>query len=152
MDWQLELLFLFRLALATIAGALIGLEREMHGGPAGIRTYGAVSLGACGFALISQHVTGGDPGRIAAQVVSGIGFLGAGAILRKEDRVSGLTTAGTLWATASVGLATGFGMYTLSIGTALLILFLLLAHDHPLWPKWRSRHEGKHPERPGDRP
>lgn len=147
MDWQLELIFVLRVVLATLAGALIGLERELHGGAAGIRTYGAVSLGACAFAIISQHIGGGDPARIAAQVVTGIGFLGAGAILRQDDRIIGLTTAGTLWATAAVGLAMGFGMYVLASCTALLILGLLLAHDHPLWPKLRPhRHMASTPK------
>lgn len=140
MDWTLELLFVSRTILAALAGGLIGWEREVHGREAGIRTYAAVSLGACTFALVSQHVGGGDPARIAAQVVSGVGFLGAGAILRQDDRVRGLTTAGTLWATAAVGLAMGFGMYVLASCTAILVLILLLAHDHPLWPKLK-RHK-----------
>jgi len=139
-DWTLELLFVSRTILAALAGGLIGWEREVHGREAGIRTYAAVSLGACTFALVSQHVGGGDPARIAAQVVSGVGFLGAGAILRQDDRVRGLTTAGTLWATAAVGLAMGFGMYVLASCTAILVLILLLAHDHPLWPKLK-RHK-----------
>ena len=134
----MELLFLLRAVLATMAGGMIGWEREAHGREAGIRTYAAVSLGACTFALVSQHVGGGDPARIASQVVSGVGFLGAGAILRQDDKVRGLTTAGTLWATAAVGLAMGFGMYVLAGSTALLLLGLLLIHDHPRWPKFKN--------------
>jgi putative Mg2+ transporter-C (MgtC) family protein len=146
MDWQVELLFAARVVLATLAGGLIGWERESHGRDAGIRTYAAVSLGACTFALISQHGGSGDPGRIAAQVVSGIGFLGAGAILRQDDRVLGLTTAATLWATAAVGVAMGFGMYVLAFCTAILVLAVLLAHDHPQRLKLRLHHIANDPE------
>ena len=105
-----------RVVLAVVLGGLIGLEREWHRREAGVRTYGAVSLGACVFALLSTHVSGGNnPHVIAAGVVTGIGFLGAGVIMHDRGNVLGLTTAATLWATASVGLATGYGMYTLAL-------------------------------------
>ena len=92
----------------------------------GIRTYAADSLGSCCFGLISTYAAGEhDPGRIAAQVVSGIGFLGAGVILRERGQVKGLTTAATLWATASVGMAVSFGMYILGVLSSMFLFVLL---------------------------
>ena len=87
MDWELELLFVARAVAAALLGGLMGWERETHASDAGIRTYASVALGACVVALISQHIANGDPARIAAQVVSGVGFLGAGAILRHDSGV-----------------------------------------------------------------
>ena len=105
MDWQLELLMAGRAILAAILGAVVGLEREWHSHEAGIRTYGAVSLGACLFGLVSSHVSDtADPARIAAQVVTGIGFLGAGVIIRDAGRVTGLTTAAGFDTAARLGL------------------------------------------------
>ncbi len=127
MDWSLELLFVARTIGATILGGLIGWDREVKGRDAGIRTYSAVALGACTFGQISSHVGAGDPAYIAAQVVSGIGFLCAGVILRQDGKVQGLTTAATIWATASVGLAMAFGLYILSTLTALIIVAVLAA-------------------------
>ena len=135
-DWALEVSMAGSAIYAALLGCLIGLERQFHKSEAGIRTYGAVSLGACIFGLVSMHVAGTpDPTRIAAQVVSGIGFLGAGIILRDKGRTTGLTTAATLWATASVGLAVAYSMFILATLTALLIFFLLSAHHIPKWKK-----------------
>lgn len=139
MDWNLELLFAGRAILAALLGALIGWEREGHGREAGIRTYAAVSLGACVFGLISSHVSeSADPARIAAQVVTGVGFLGAGVILREQGRITGLTTAATLWTSASVGLAIAFGMYILGVLTALIVFALLAVHHLPGWSRRRK--------------
>ncbi|MBY0228958.1 MAG: MgtC/SapB family protein [Gemmataceae bacterium] len=136
MDWRLESMMALRALIAVSLGGLIGWERQWHGREAGIRTYGAVSLGACVFALISTHVTGGNnPHVIAAGVVTGVGFLGAGVILHEEGRINGLTTAATLWSAASVGLATGYGMYLLALLTALIVFGLLAAHHIPGWSK-----------------
>ena len=101
----MELLFAARIVLSGLLGAIIGLDRERQGSDAGVRTCMAISIGSCAFSLISLHVVNGEPTRIAAQVVSGIGFLGAGVILQVRGRIEGLTTAATLWATASVGMA-----------------------------------------------
>lgn len=134
MDWNQEALMALRVVVAVVLGGFVGWEREWHGREAGVRTYGAVSLGSCVFALISTHVTGGNnPHVIAAGVVTGIGFLGAGVILRDQGNVVGLTTAATLWATASVGLATGYGMYTLAVLVSLLVFGLLALHHVPGW-------------------
>lgn len=138
MDWNQEALMAVRVLVAVALGGFIGWERQWHGKEAGIRTYGAVALGACVFALISTHVTGGNnPHVIAAGVVTGIGFLGAGVILREHGSVLGLTTAATLWATASVGLAAGYGMYTLALLVALLVFGLLALHHVPGWERMK---------------
>lgn len=125
MDWRLELLMASRTLLAALLGAFIGWEREARGRDAGVRTYAAVSLGACAFGLVSTHALGVPDTRIAAQVVTGVGFLGAGVILHHQNRIVGLTTAATMWSTAAVGLATAHGMYTLAVLTALIIFGLL---------------------------
>jgi putative Mg2+ transporter-C (MgtC) family protein len=118
-----------RLALALIVGAVIGLERERRGRPAGLRTFILVALGSSLFMLVSIYVASlngrGDPARIAAQVVTGIGFLGGGLLLRTGDTVRGLTTAAGIWAVAALGLAAGAGMYTVTVvGTALVLIVL----------------------------
>src|SRR2546426_8834199 len=105
-----------RLCLAALLGGLVGLERETHSQPAGLRTHMIVSLGACLMMLVSIYMTKldparADPGRIAAQVVTGIGFLGAGAIMRFGMSVKGLTTAASLWTAAGIGLAAGCGYW-----------------------------------------
>src|SRR5579872_1789473 len=132
---QPDLEIFARIAIAFLLGALIGWERERHGISAGIRTYGAISLGACVFGVLSISIPGSDPSRIAAQIVTGIGFLGGGVIFRQGDYVSGLTTAATLWATAAVGLAVSFGLYLISFLTSILIYLLLYLPRLPWWKK-----------------
>ena len=122
-----------RVLLALIPAALIGLDRERRHQPAGLRTHLLVGLGACLFTLAGVGVPGGDPTRIAAQVASGIGFLGAGAILRDQFRVTGLTTAASLWVTAAIGVAAGLGAYEATVITTVIALLALL----PL--KWVER-------------
>jgi putative Mg2+ transporter-C (MgtC) family protein len=96
---------------------------------------GAVALGACLFALIASHVAGGNNAHvIPAGVVTGIGFLGAGTILRANGKISGLTTAATIWATAATGLLVGYAMFVLGTFSAVLIFLLLTAHHLPGWP------------------
>ena len=109
---------LLRLCLSLIAGGLIGFERESRRQPAGLRTHILISVGSTLLMLLSiyipQHyfdMKSGDPGRIAAQVVSGIGFLGAGAIIKLGNNVKGLTTAASIWVVAGIGLALGAGLY-----------------------------------------
>jgi putative Mg2+ transporter-C (MgtC) family protein len=134
---QFELEMFLRVIIACFLGGLIGWERERHHNyhSAGIRTYSAIALGACAFGIVSQHIPNSDLSRVAAQVVSGIGFLGAGIMFRQGDSVSGLTTAATLWATAAVGLAVSIGLYITSFFIALLI-FLLLYLPRLHW--WRK--------------
>jgi putative Mg2+ transporter-C (MgtC) family protein len=141
MDIGTELLYASRMIVAALIGGLIGWERERHASDAGIRTYMAISIGACAFSLISVHVGANDPTRIAAQVVTGIGFIGAGVIFQDKGGVAGLTTAATLWATAAVGMASAFGMYVLAIVTGGLLFATLALHHLPGW-KQLSRKQG----------
>jgi putative Mg2+ transporter-C (MgtC) family protein len=122
-----------RLLIASVLGAAIGLEREIHDHPAGMRTHLLVALGSALFTVMSIFgfvgVVAGqgavDPSRVAAQIVTGIGFLGAGAILKYGTSVRGLTTAASLWATAAIGVAVGTGAYVLSaIATAIVLISL----------------------------
>lgn len=132
-DIQSALTVTVRMACAMAAGLAIGIEREQHYQPAGLRTHMALALGACLVMIISILIPvkflglfpGSDPTRISAQAISGIGFLGAGAIFRYGFNVKGLTTAASIWTTASIGLAFGAGLYYPGfLGTALLIIIL----------------------------
>lgn len=130
----LELAALGRLVLAGLLGGLIGLERELKSKPAGLRTTLLICMGAAMFTHLSVHlaeigVGGGfraDPARLAAQIIPGIGFIGAGAILHARGRVTGLTTAATLWVVTAIGIAVGAGAYTEAIGTTLMVLLTLI--------------------------
>ncbi len=122
-----------KLVLSLVLGAIIGLERRRKGQIAGLRTFALISMGATLTMLISIYIPqvymglkNGDPGRIAAQVVSGVGFLGAGAIIQMKGSVRGLTTAAGIWMAACIGLAVGAGMYVISIIATLLIIFILV--------------------------
>ena len=116
-----------RLALAAVLGGAIGLEREYHHKPAGLRTNMLIALGSALFSILSVELGGGagSPDRIAAQVVTGIGFLGAGAILRSGENIHGLTTAATIWVNAAIGMAAGLGSYVVAAGAAALTLIVL---------------------------
>lgn len=121
-----------RLCWATLFGSLIGLEREIHGKVAGFRTHAMVSLGAALVMIVSidiytayRGIAQVDPSRIAAQVVSGIGFLGAGAIIRFRTGVTGLTTAASLWLVSGIGLACGAGFFKPALVTTILGLLVL---------------------------
>lgn len=132
-----DLIYIAQITLAAILGAIVGWERESKDREAGIRTYAVVSLAACAFSLVSiDAATGhGDPGRIASQILPGMGFLGAGVILVHKGRITGLTTAATLWSSASIGMAVGYGMYAMALALALLMYFILAIKHWPLWMK-----------------
>lgn len=134
MDMELQIAWIGRLVLAALLGVVLGWEREARGRDAGIRTFGAVSLGACLFSIVSFAVTpeGRETTRIAAQIVTGVGFLGAGVILRNQGHISGLTTSASLWAAAAVGMAVGYGLYLLAAVATGLLLFLLLLRHRPV--------------------
>jgi len=133
-----EIDILIKLVLAAIAGGLVGLEREKHGRPAGLRTNLLVSVGACAMMIISEafYLKYGmlnaesavrfDPSRVAAQIVTGIGFLGAGVILKEGISVRGLTTAASLWVVAGLGMAFGMGYFSLGAITTALVLVSLI--------------------------
>jgi len=119
-----ELILVGRLLLAAILGSTVGIEREKLHKPAGLRTYMLVCLGSCLVTVISVSFDM-DPARIAAGIITGIGFLGAGAIIAQGTNVKGLTTAASLWAIAAVGLSVGIGKYLLAIVTTVLIYIIL---------------------------
>lgn len=124
---SLHLWMLIRLVMAVLLGALVGYERERQGKPAGLRTHAMVALGAALFTVVSLYGFGesADTSRVAAMIVSGIGFLGAGAILHERGGVQGLTTAASLWVTAAIGIAVGVGMMLMSLATAALVFAVL---------------------------
>ena len=137
---ELEYEFILRIFCAAILGGLIGLEREYRAKEAGFRTHFLVALGSALFMIVSAYgftevpmseAHRWDVSRIAAQVVSGIGFIGAGTIIfhKSENVVRGLTTAAGLWVTAAIGLACGGGMYILSVASTILVLFGLEAFN-----------------------
>lgn len=136
MSETLRLALLFKLLLATLLGGAIGFEREIAGKPAGLRTNILICVGAALFTHLSIGIAQigftpdgrpyGDTTRIAAQIVSGIGFLGAGAILHAHGAVVGLTTAATIWVVAAVGAAIGSGAYVEGVGTSVLIILVLV--------------------------
>lgn len=131
MEWKIVIV---RLLMATLLGSVIGFEREYHAKEAGVRTHLLVALGSCLFMVISvygfdfmldrDHVSF-DPSRIASQVVTGIGFIGAGTIILQKQMVRGLTTAAGLWVTAAIGLACGNGMYLIAVVTTAIVLISL---------------------------
>ena len=124
--------FVIGVLIATFLGGVLGFEREIHGRPAGLRTHLLVSLGSATFMLLSPYVASmgqgipADPGRIAAQIVTGIGFLGAGAIVREGISVRGLTTAASLWMAAAIGMTAGTGRYMGAIFVTAMALFALV--------------------------
>ena len=128
----------FGIILATILGAVIGLERELSGKSAGLRTNLLICLGASVFTILSREMvagTGGSVTRIAAQIVTGVGFLGAGAIIQDRGGVHGLTTAATIWLVASIGMACGARFYQLAVIStliAIVVLFGLGKLERPL--------------------
>lgn len=126
----------FRLFLSMILGMAVGAERKSKGQTAGTRTFALISMGACLAMILSIYVPqvyfglkNGDPGRIAAQVITGIGFLGGGAMIQMKGAVRGLTTAAGIWMTAIIGMAVGIGMYAISICATFLILLALVAFE-----------------------
>jgi putative Mg2+ transporter-C (MgtC) family protein len=129
------------LVLAAVGcGAIIGTERQRHDKPAGLRTLILVCLGSAVFTIVSFVFTSstGDSGRVAAQIVTGIGFLGAGAILHSRTSVSGMTTAATIWMTAAIGITVGTGFPAAGLGLSLLVRLLVLVGIH----EWEIRHLG----------
>ena len=121
-----------RLFLGLLLGAIVGFERELHRQPAGFRTHSLVAMGAALFTIVSGFAfdgPGSDPTRIAAQIVSGIGFIGAGTILQYRGHIRGLTTAASLWSVAAVGMAAGAGMPVMAIIATVLMLLILSILD-----------------------
>lgn len=148
MDWELPTLTIYsffqlivpvgsKVLAAILCGGLIGLDRELKGKPAGIKTNILICLGSALYTIVSiliaesfgAHGERGDPGRLSAQIVSGIGFLGAGAIMHSRGSVSGLTTAATIWVVAAIGVCIGSGYPSVAVVFTATVLFTLLAVD-----------------------
>jgi putative Mg2+ transporter-C (MgtC) family protein len=121
--------YVLSIILATTFGAMIGLEREFHGKAAGLRTNILICLGAAVFTIVSKQMTSGTEDsttRIAAQIVTGVGFLGAGAIIQDRGGIHGLTTAATIWLVAAIGMACGAHLYQLGLITTLIAIIVLI--------------------------
>lgn len=119
---------ILKIIFSVILGMFIGMEREQSGKAVGYRTVSLITLGSTLFTLMSPEIFGGDNSRVIAQIVSGMGFLGAGVIFKNGDTITGLTTAATLWVAASIGCLVGIGMYDIAlIGT---VFILLINHFH----------------------
>jgi putative Mg2+ transporter-C (MgtC) family protein len=123
-----DLTYLLRILISIVLGFIIGYERKLRYKEAGVRTHAIVAAGSCLMMLVSKYgfkdIIGADGSRVAAQIVSGIGFIGAGMILYKRQALHGLTTAAGIWTTAGIGMAVGSGMYILSVGTTILIVLV----------------------------
>lgn len=133
------LVHVFRILLAAALGAAIGLERQLHGKVAGVRTNLLICLGAAVLTIVSEQMGikhNDSVGRIAAQIVSGVGFLGAGVIIRDRGGIHGLTTAATIWLVAAVGIAVGAGFYCLAIVATVLAVAVLIGLRN--WPSHPS--------------
>lgn len=128
-DW---VMIISRIGLAIVLGYLIGVERELHGKVVGTRTISLIVIGTALYVLMSPTIIGGDNSRIIAQVISGIGFLGAGIIFKDGDSVKGLTTAATVWCAAAVGGLCGFGMFAEAILGTIAIVTINLFFKHHL--------------------
>lgn len=136
---------LLSLLIAMSLGAFIGIERELSDKAAGLRTNILICVGSCLFMIVSRQFLGqasADPTRIAAQIVSGIGFLGAGAIMRDGEHVTGLTTAATIWVVAAIGMAVGYGSYQIGAATTILVLVIqsIFPHLDAYVDELRQRH------------
>ena len=116
---------LLKILIAVLVGGLIGFERELHSKAAGLRTITLISVGAAMFTILSSKFADASTSRVASNIVTGVGFLGAGAILFAEGRVKGLTTASSIWVAAALGMAVGLGQYILGVATGLLVLIVL---------------------------
>lgn len=123
----------FKLVLSMVLGSVVGFERGRRGQTAGVRTFSLISMGSALAMVLSVYVAekygDGDPTRMAAQVISGVGFLGAGAIIQMKGSVRGLTTAAGIWMSATIGMAVGVGLYLISIVATLLVLAILTQFD-----------------------
>ncbi len=145
------MLEILQILLACACGIAVGIERQHFGSSAGVRTYALVCMGACLFGIVSTHAIGAayyesiaNPTRIAAQVVTGVGFIGGGIIFKDNSRVRGLTTAATVWVMASIGLAIAFEMFLLPIITTFMVIFILSLNKWQFFNKLGEKHGHDH--------
>jgi putative Mg2+ transporter-C (MgtC) family protein len=144
---MIEIELLKRIGVAACLGAIIGIERELHHSPAGLRTHTLISLGSALFTVGGQVLAAGNPdvvARIAAQVAVGMGFIGGGIIIKVKEKVTGVTTAADMWAVAAVGLVSGLGYYSIALFSATLILLILICGR---WFEHKALHKPEYLER-----
>ena len=150
MDVNADLIIVSKLFISFFLGAFIGFDREKHGRDAGIRTYAAVCIGATLFTSITAHLVNNpvDTSRVIANIVTGVGFLGAGIIYRNSSAGTshGLTTAATVWCTSAVGVAIGLNMFIIAIIGSVALYFLLSLHHLKWYIKWKEKMIKKHGE------
>lgn len=143
MDINGELIITLKLIIAFILGAFIGFDRERHGHDAGLRTYAAVCIGATLFTTITAHLVTNpaDTSRVIANIVTGVGFLGAGIIYRNSSAGTshGLTTAATVWCTSAIGVAVGLNMFIIAAVSSVALYFLLSLHHQKWYLKWKKK-------------
>ncbi|XVJ65032.1 MAG: MgtC/SapB family protein [Lacibacter sp.] len=143
MDFKFELIIVAKLIASFLLGAFIGLDREKQGQDAGIRTYAAVCIGATLFTAVAAHLVSdvAAASRVIANIVTGVGFLGAGIIYRNSSAGTshGLTTAATVWCTAAVGVAVGLNMFIIAIVGAIALYFLLSLHHKKWYVRWKQK-------------
>jgi putative Mg2+ transporter-C (MgtC) family protein len=142
MEFKQELYTIFQILTAFLLGGFIGFEREKHSIGAGIRTYAAVCMGAAMFTIIGNNLMDMQgASRMVSNVITGVGFLGAGLIFKdtQQQRAIGLTTAATVWATAAVGVAVGYQLYSIAITSAFALYFLLALDEYKWYTNWRDR-------------
>ena len=143
MDINAELIIISKLIVSFLLGAFIGLDRERHGRDAGIRTYAAVCIGATLFTAITAHLVNNpsDTSRVIANIITGVGILGAGIIYRNSGAGTshGLTTAATVWCTSAVGVAVGLDMFIIAIIGACSLYFLLSLHHQKWYIRWKQK-------------
>lgn len=125
-----QVIMILRILLAAACGSLIGWQREKAHKPAGLRTHMLIAMGAALFTVVSIYVFPGDPARISANIVTGIGFLGAGAIIHRTQAVEGLTTAASIWMVAAIGLAAGAGLYIIAPAATIIVFLVLYFHPY----------------------
>ena len=150
MDVKFELIIVVKLLVSFLLGAFVGLDREKHGLDAGIRTYAAVCIGATLFTAVAAHLVSdvAAASRVIANIVTGVGFLGAGIIYRNSSAGTshGLTTAATVWCTAAVGVAVGLDMFIIAVVGSFALFFLLSLHHQKWYVKWKNKMILKHGE------
>ena len=160
-DWVVHLQSLncdaiVKISLAALLGAIVGLEREWGGHPAGLRTNMVIAISSCLFTILSiegfpLRGSAQDTARVAAQIVTGVGFLGAGVVLRSKKHVRGLTTAATIWLVAAIGMAVGAGVYFVAVfatvlSTILVIILAPISHRLEQRAREKENNETSHPE------
>jgi putative Mg2+ transporter-C (MgtC) family protein len=142
MEWQNQVYIIFQILTAFLLGGFIGFERERHRIGAGIRTYAAVCMGAAMFTIVGNNLMDEQgASRMVSNIITGIGFLGAGLIFRDttSHRAVGLTTAATIWSTAAVGVAVGYKLYAIAIICAIALYFLLALDEFKWYKRWRKK-------------